>query len=86
MKTWIFSSLDEETIQGEETTWGNRVYIFSDFGPILPKTYTVFPHTVSPLEQFPHLVRKLFKFSLHKGKVNEETRWNSQAFMNLKKG
>ena len=23
MKTWIVSSLDEETIQGEETIWGN---------------------------------------------------------------
>ena len=25
MKTWIVSSLDEETIQGEETIWGNTV-------------------------------------------------------------
>ena len=25
------------------------------------------------LEQFPHLVRKLFQFSLHKGKLNEDT-------------
>ena len=30
-------------------------------------------------------VRKLFKFSLHKGKLNEETIWNFQAFMNSKK-
>ena len=27
MKTWIVSSLDEETIQGEETIWGNTVNI-----------------------------------------------------------
>ena len=27
MKTWIVSSLDEETIQGEETIWGNTVCI-----------------------------------------------------------
>ena len=26
MKTWIVSSLDEETIQGEETIWGNTVF------------------------------------------------------------
>ena len=30
-------------------------------------------------------MRKLFKFSLHKGNVNEETIWNFQAFMNSKK-
>ena len=30
-------------------------------------------------------MRKLFKFSLHKGKLNEETIWNFQAFMNSKK-
>ena len=30
-------------------------------------------------------MRKLFKFSLHKGKLNEETIWNCQAFMNSKK-
>ena len=35
--------------------------------------------------KFPHLVRKLIKFSLHKGKVNEETVWNFQAFSNSKK-
>ena len=28
MKTWIVSSLDEETIQGEETIWGNTVPTF----------------------------------------------------------
>ena len=28
---------------------------------------------------------KLFKFSIHKGKANEETKWNFQAFMNSKK-
>ena len=28
MKTWIVSSLDEETIQGEETIWGNTVCVF----------------------------------------------------------
>ena len=39
----------------------------------------VFPHIVSSLEYFPPLnsfltsVRKLFKFLLHKGKINEET-------------
>ena len=30
-------------------------------------------------------MRKLFKFSLHKGKLNEETIGNFQAFMNSKK-
>ena len=30
-------------------------------------------------------MRKLFKFSLHKGKLNEETVRNFQAFMNSKK-
>ena len=46
-------------------------------GPTL--TNTVFPHIVSSLEYFPplnsflDLVRKLFKFLLHKGKINEET-------------
>ena len=30
-------------------------------------------------------MRKLFKFSLHKGKLNEETIWNFPAFMNSKK-
>ena len=46
--------------------------------PILhPEIYTVFPHIVSSLEYFPPLnsflatVRKLFKFLLHKGKINE---------------
>ena len=40
---------------------------------------TVFPHIVSSLKYFPPLnsfltsVRKLFKFLLHKGKINEET-------------
>ena len=46
---------------------------------------TVFPHIVSSLEYFPPLnsfltsVRKLFKFLLHKGKINEETIWNFQG-------
>ena len=46
---------------------------------------TVFPHTVSSLECFPPLnsyftsVRKLFRFLLHKGKMNEETIWNFQG-------
>ena len=30
-------------------------------------------------------MRKVFKFSLHKGKLNEETIWNFQALMNSKK-
>ena len=30
-------------------------------------------------------MRKLFKFSLYKGKLNEETIWNVKAFMNSKK-
>ena len=30
-------------------------------------------------------MRKLFKCSLHRGKLNEETIWNFQAFMNSKK-
>ena len=30
-------------------------------------------------------MRKLFNFSLHKGKLNEETISNFQAFMNSKK-
>ena len=42
-------------------------------------TYTVFPHIVfsleyfPPLNSFPTLVRKLFKFSLHRRKTNAET-------------
>ena len=46
----------------------------------LPKNqHTVFPHIVSSLEYFPPLisfrtlVRKLFKFLLHKRKTNAET-------------
>ena len=52
---------------------------------------TVFPHIVSSLEYFPplnsflDLVRKLFKFLLHKGKINEETIWNSEGLKILKK-
>ena len=39
------------------------------------KQDTVFPHIVAAATILfsIHLVRKLFKFSLHKGKVNEET-------------
>ena len=48
---------------------------------------TVFPHIVAAatILFWIHLVRKLFKFSLRKGKLNEETIWNFQAFMNSKK-
>ena len=47
---------------------------------------TVFPHIVCsleyfpPLNSFPTLVRKLFKFSLHRRKANEETIWISKGF------
>ena len=58
----------------------------------LPKAvYTVFPHIVSsleyfpPLNSFPTLVRKLFKFSLHKWKTNAETIWIFQGFTISKK-
>ena len=46
---------------------------------MLQNKHTVFPHIVSSLEYFPPLnsfltpVRKLFKFLLHLGKINEET-------------
>ena len=52
---------------------------------------TVFPHIVSSLEYFPPLnsfltsVRKLFKFLLHKGKINEETISNFQGLKIQKK-
>jgi hypothetical protein len=45
------------------------------------KQNTVIPHIVSSLEYFPPLnssltsVRKLLKFLLHKGKINEATIW-----------
>ena len=51
----------------------------------------VFPHIVSsleyfpPLNSFPTLVRKLFKFSLHKRKANAETIWIFQNFTISKK-
>ena len=61
----------------------SRIYQFSALLiAILIANYsksTVFPHIVSSLElfplleQFPYLVRKLFKFSLHKRKLNAET-------------
>ena len=53
--------------------------------------HTVFPHIVSsleyfpPLNSFPTLVRKLFKFSLHKRKTNAETIWIFQGFTISKK-
>ena len=47
---------------------------------------TVFPGIVSSLEFFPHpRVRKLFKFLLHKRKLNAETIWDFQGFKNSKK-
>ena len=52
---------------------------------------TVYPRIVSsleyfsPLNSFPTLVRKLFRFSLHKRKNNGETIWDFQAFKNSKK-
>ena len=53
--------------------------------------HTVFPHIISSLKYFPPLnsflteVRKLFKFLLHKGKINEETIWNFQGLKIPKK-
>ena len=53
--------------------------------------YTVFPRIVSSLEYFPSFnsflipVRKLFKFLLHKGKLNAETIWIFQGFTIPKK-
>ena len=38
-----------------------------------------------PLNSFHTLVRKLFKFSLHKRVINTETIWNFQDFTNSKK-
>ena len=36
MKTWIVSSLDEETIQEEETIWGNTVYAILQWKYVSP--------------------------------------------------
>ena len=53
--------------------------------------HTVIPYIVfsleyfPPLNSFPTLVRKLFKFSLHKRKLNAETIWDFQGFKNSKK-
>ena len=60
---------------------------------ILPQinVHTLFPHIVSSLECFPPLnsfrtlVRKLFKFLLHKRKLNVETISNFQGFTVPKK-
>ena len=55
----------------------SNIFQFQSYAKLSP--HTVFPQIVSSLEQFPlleqfpHLVRKLFKFSLNKGKLNEET-------------
>jgi hypothetical protein len=52
---------------------------------------TVFPHIVfsleyfPPLNTFPTLVSKLFKFSLHRRKTNAETIWIFQGFTISKK-
>ena len=57
----------------------------------ISKVHTVFPHIVSsleyfpPLNSFPTLVRKLFKFSLHRRKTNAETIWIFQGFAISKK-
>ena len=48
---------------------------YLNFNHYMDRACTVFPHIVSSLEkfplleEFPDLVRKLFKFSLHKGKI-----------------
>ena len=58
---------------------------------IKTELHTVFPHIVSSLKYFPPLnsfltlVRKLFKFLLHKGKINEETIRNFQGLKSPKK-
>ena len=48
---------------------------------------TVFPHIVAAatILFWTHLVRKLFKFSLHKRKINAETIWIFQSFTISKK-
>ena len=51
--------------------------------------HTVFPDIVSSLEYFPSLnsfltsVRKLFKFLLHKGKIDEETTYLKYGMYSL---
>ena len=67
-------------------TWPNwlKMAIFLIF-------FIYIPRIVSSLEYFPPLnsfltpVRKLFKFLLHKGKINEETIWNFQGLKIPKK-
>ena len=55
------------------------------------KLTTIFPQIVSSPEYFPRLnsfhtlKRKLFRFSLHKRKLNAETVWDFQGFKSSKK-
>ena len=87
----------EETIQGRklyEGIYGNSILHLMFVALEVPNffyVHTVFPHIVSSLEYFPPLnsfltsVRKLFKFLLHKGKINEETIRNFQGLKTPKK-
>ena len=74
---WLCSSLHKETkilkIVLPEIKKKTLEKLFNCLTDCCTNSDTVFPHIVSSLEEFPHLVRKLFKFSLHKGKLNEET-------------
>ena len=48
MKTWIVSSLDEETIQGEETIWGNTVFVLGFNNFILEENKNIYGHAFTP--------------------------------------
>ena len=66
MKTWIVSLLDEETIQGEETTQGRKLYekygILKYHSHKNPKNFAFIKHE----NIFPNLFWRN-KFKLHTG-------------------